>query len=90
MSRDASPPRRRCRWPFVLIGIALLVGIAAAAVLSLPTFGGKAPGERLARMQADPHYRDGAFVNDVEGRASIGGRALSARGSPRLALPRSI
>ena len=58
------PPRRR-RWPMVLIGIALLIGTAAAAVLALPTFGAKASSERLARMQADPHFHDGRFVNDV-------------------------
>ena len=56
---------RRRRWPIVLIGIALLIGAAAAAVLALPTFGAKASSERLARMQADPHFHDGRFVNDV-------------------------
>ena len=56
---------RRRRWPIVLIGIALLIGVAAAAVLALPIFGAKASSERLARMQADPHFHDGRFVNDV-------------------------
>jgi L-ascorbate metabolism protein UlaG (beta-lactamase superfamily) len=57
-------PRRR-RWPVVLLGIVLLLVAAGAAVLSLPPFGGKASGERLARMQAHPNYRDGRFVNDL-------------------------
>ena len=78
------PPRRR-RWPMVLIGIALLIGTAAAAVLALPTFGAKASGERLARMQADPHFRDGRFVNDVppagytvaDGRTLVEGQFLA-------------
>ncbi|MEO6407141.1 MAG: hypothetical protein ABIO45_00100 [Burkholderiaceae bacterium] len=61
MSRAAV---RRRRWPFVLIGIAL-VGAAAAAALALPTFGARASGERLARMRAAPHSHDGRFVNDV-------------------------
>ena len=43
----------------------LLVAAIAAAVLALPPFGAAARGERLARMQASPHWRDGGFVNDV-------------------------
>jgi L-ascorbate metabolism protein UlaG (beta-lactamase superfamily) len=43
----------------------LLLVAAGAAVLSLPPFGGKASGERLARMQAHPNHRDGRFVNDL-------------------------
>lgn len=56
---------RRRRWPTVLLGIVLLLVAAGALVLSMPQFGGKAGGERLARMQASPHYREGRFVNEV-------------------------
>ena len=57
-------PRRR-RWPIVVVGIVLLIGAVAAGILSLPPFGGKASGERLARMRANPHFHDGSFVNDL-------------------------
>ena len=57
--------RRRRRWPLILFDIVLLLVIAAVLVLSMPVFGGKATGERLTRMKANPHYRDGAFVNDI-------------------------
>ena len=61
MSRAPARPRR---WPLVLLGIAGVLGVAATAILSLPTFGARASGERLARMQANPHFHDGRFVND--------------------------
>ena len=61
MSRAPARPRR---WPLVLLGIAGVIGVAATAILSLPTFGARASGERLARMQANPHFHDGRFVND--------------------------
>jgi len=32
-------------------------------VLQLPTFGGRVTGARLARVRANPLYRDGKFVN---------------------------
>ena len=62
---QAPPARRRRRWPIVAITLLLALFAAAAIVLSLPPFGARAAGERLARTQADPHFRDGAFVNDV-------------------------
>jgi L-ascorbate metabolism protein UlaG (beta-lactamase superfamily) len=45
----------------LLIVSVLVVGIAM--IFRLPTFGGKVSGERLARMQANPQYKEGAFVN---------------------------
>lgn len=60
--------RRRRGWRFAgLIAIGLLVAAAVATplVLSLPQFGGEVAGERLARARADPHYRDGRFVNPL-------------------------
>jgi L-ascorbate metabolism protein UlaG (beta-lactamase superfamily) len=52
------------------IGITAIVLIAAVAIvtpwlLSRPQFGGELTGERLARARANPHYRDGAFVNPL-------------------------
>ncbi len=38
---------------------------AAAGVLALPVFGGTPSGERLARMQASPQWRDGRFRNTL-------------------------
>ena len=43
----------------------LAMAAAAAFVLSLPQFGGKLAGERLARAQANPLYRDGQFANPL-------------------------
>ncbi|HSB99181.1 MAG TPA: MBL fold metallo-hydrolase [Burkholderiaceae bacterium] len=53
-----------------IAGLVAVVLVAAAAVatplvLSLPQFGGELAGERLTRARANPHYRDGAFVNPL-------------------------
>jgi L-ascorbate metabolism protein UlaG (beta-lactamase superfamily) len=61
----AATMRRRRRWPIVVLAIVLLLCATAAFILSLPQFGGKASGERLARMRANSHFHDGAFVNDL-------------------------
>ncbi len=57
-----------------LWGLLLLVGgivvVAAYMILSLPVFGGRISGERLNRVQANPQYKDGSFVN-VETQASF-------------------
>ncbi len=66
MSRPSN--RKARRWHGVIWGalvLVLLLGVAAAYVLSLPTFGGKLEGDRLARARANPHYRDGQFVNPL-------------------------
>ncbi|MEP6875089.1 MAG: MBL fold metallo-hydrolase [Burkholderiales bacterium] len=54
--------RGRTWW---IVSAAILVALAAIAwfVLSLPPFGGKLSGARLARAQANPHYAGGKFVN---------------------------
>ncbi len=57
--------RRRRRWPRVLLELLVLLVAATWAVLRLPQFGARAEGERLARMAADPKFRDGAFVNPL-------------------------
>lgn len=59
-------PRRRSRPVRIALGLGVLAaGLAAAtaAVLSLPPFGAPMAGARLVRAEADPHYRDGRFVN---------------------------
>jgi len=66
-----SKTRNRGGW---IAGIIVIVVIASALVLEgLPTFGGTADGQLLQRMQASPHYVDGAFVNVVP--RSTGGLA---------------
>lgn len=48
------------------VALALLVAVLVAAgsvVLSQPQFGAPMTGARLARALANPHYRDGRFVN---------------------------
>jgi L-ascorbate metabolism protein UlaG (beta-lactamase superfamily) len=57
--------RRRTRYLIVAAGLLAAIGVAAVFVLSLPQFGGELTGERLARARANPHYRDGAFVNPL-------------------------
>ena len=57
--------RRRTRYLIVAAGVLAGIWVAAFVVLSLPQFGGELAGERLARARANPHYRDGAFVNPL-------------------------
>lgn len=46
-------------------GLLLLVGLVVAlwSYARQPQFGTQPTGERLARLQASPHYRNGAFTN---------------------------
>ncbi|MES3015258.1 MAG: MBL fold metallo-hydrolase [Pseudomonadota bacterium] len=55
---------RRAKTWWVVAALTL-IALAAIAfyVLSLPPFGAPASGERLARVQASPEFRDGHFVN---------------------------
>ncbi len=49
-----------------LLALLLLLGAAALAIYCFyarPRFGALPEGERLARVEASPHYRDGAFHN---------------------------
>ena len=60
---------RVARW--IVRGLAALAVVAVALVvvgsivLSLPQFGARMTGARLARAQANPQYHDGRFVNVV-------------------------
>ena len=67
MSGARSRQARRA-WRVIGLVVAALVVVVAVAtplVLSLPQFGGELAGERLARARANPHYRDGRFVNPL-------------------------
>jgi L-ascorbate metabolism protein UlaG (beta-lactamase superfamily) len=60
--------RQRGVWRKVGIATVGLIAVLVVAtwwVLSLPQFGGELTGDRLDRARADPHYRDGAFVNPL-------------------------
>ncbi len=61
-------------WRKILIGLAVLgslVALCGYLVLSSAPFGAAATGERLARIESHPRFRDGAFTN-VEPQASTG------------------
>ena len=61
-------PKKRRIWRVLLITLAVLVVVVAIGtplVQSLPPFGGELGGERLTRAKANPHYRDGVFVNPL-------------------------
>ncbi|TBU98353.1 hypothetical protein DNJ95_10630 [Stutzerimonas kirkiae] len=65
---DLRPVRRRiARWKvLLLIGVAVLLALVAFGAYQLkmnPAFGGAPSGERLARMQQSPQWRDGRFEN---------------------------
>lgn len=57
----------RTRWfvrsAIVLAALAAMLAAAGWAVLSQPQFGARMSGARLERAKANPHYRDGRFVN---------------------------
>ena len=57
--------RRGTRYLIVTAGMLAAIGVAGVFALSLPQFGAELTGERLARARANPHYRDGAFVNPL-------------------------
>lgn len=66
ISLRVARPLRRWQWiALVLLALAVLVGVAAAIVLSQPVFGARMEGDRLARARANPHYRDGVFANPL-------------------------
>jgi L-ascorbate metabolism protein UlaG (beta-lactamase superfamily) len=50
---------------YTLLALVGVVAVATPLVLWLPPFGGELSGERLARARANPHHRDGRFVNPL-------------------------
>jgi hypothetical protein len=55
--------RRWRRLLLVLLGIVIVIVLAARLVFGMEPFGGRLEGARLVRAQANPQWRDGAFVN---------------------------
>lgn len=48
---------------YIFLGVILLVLISGIIVLNLPVFGKIPSGERLARIEKSPNYKDGIFQN---------------------------
>ena len=53
----------KLRWGIIILSFIVVSSIAFLKNWS--PFGGDASGERLKRIQASPHYKDGVFVNTV-------------------------
>ena len=51
------------RMAFTLLALILIVAIGTVLVLNLPSFGKLPSGERLARIEQSPNYREGHFQN---------------------------
>ena len=51
------------RMAFTLLALILIVAIGTVVVLNLPSFGKLPSGERLARIEQSPNYREGHFQN---------------------------
>ncbi|QXD14125.1 MBL fold metallo-hydrolase [Rhodocaloribacter litoris] len=66
-----SLPSRRRRWWAVFGGVLALTASAAATLVAgmWDAFGARPSGERLARLERSPHYRDGQFVNTLPARS---------------------
>ena len=47
----------------ILAAVAAVIVVATWITFRMPAFGGKFEGQRLARMQASPQYREGRFEN---------------------------
>ncbi|MEL6671054.1 MAG: MBL fold metallo-hydrolase, partial [Bacteroidota bacterium] len=60
--------RRILRWTFIGLGsFILMVGVFLGVFFNFaPVVGGNPEGERLARIEASPLYKDGQFQNSVE------------------------
>ena len=50
---------------YIILAIIALIAIVAAIFLSHPQFGRTARGERRARIQQSPHFKDEKFVNET-------------------------
>lgn len=61
----------------ILIYIILLIILAVVIFFrTAPQIGGKASGERLARMQEAPNFEDGKFQNTIETKMEMSGKSL--------------
>ena len=90
----SAPPRRRV-WPRRVaraVGLGLMLAVIFAVVDGWKAFGHRAQGERRARMERSPQWKDGHFENpqpihnDAWGTVS-GMFEPAAQGSPALPLP---
>ena len=48
---------------YTILILVAVIGIGAAIVLNLPSFGKVPSGKRLARIEQSPNYRNGEFRN---------------------------
>lgn len=88
-----SGTRKRSWWRWVRrLALLLLVVVAGAVVTGWRAFGVRATGERRARMERSPQWRNGKFVNpeplqnDMVG-ALLAFREVSADATPRSPVP---
>ena len=51
------------RMGYVFVIIIVLVALGSCAILNMSDFGKLPAGERLARIEQSPNYRDGHFQN---------------------------
>ena len=60
---------------FIILGAIALLAAAVAAYLQLPVFGAAPEGERLARIQRSPNFKDGAVRNPDATTLGVSGNA---------------
>src|SRR5262245_66136297 len=86
------PWRRRLRRAAAGLGVVVLVGLAVLTAAGWKAFGHRPTGERRARMERSPQWKDGHFenpqplVNDAWGSVS-GWRQASDQGRPLQPIP---
>lgn len=74
---------------WIMATIVVLAVIGIGVFLHRPMFGGKFEGERLARMEKSPQYRDGKFHNRTP-RAPMGGNNSFFKTFRELILDRTV
>ena len=69
--RRQSNSRRRLKFALIAFSIGVIGGVWS--LVDFSSFGGDVTGDRLQRVEASPHYRDGGFFNTVpQSAASVG------------------
>ena len=63
MNTAPRPWRRRLKRITAGLGIVLVAGLTAAVIDGWKAFGHRATGERRARMERSPQWKDGHFEN---------------------------